>query len=98
MLEAISQIYWVVIIGIVVVIGLAGGIYAGFNFWDSFTNDRPEEKKKAVTALIVTVVALVLILAIGGIMWGLMQDYLNQLPSISIPSTTSSTAPGGGFI
>ena len=81
MKEAIGQMYWIIIAAVCIIIGLAGGIFSAYNFWDSFTNDRPEEKKKGVTGIIVTVVALLLVLAIGGIMWGVMQGYINGIPT-----------------
>lgn len=81
MKDAVGQIYWVIVAGVCIIVGLVGGLSSGFNFWDNFTNDHPEEKKKGIHGLVVTVVALVMILAVSGIIWGVMQGFLNKIPT-----------------
>lgn len=86
MATAIKEIYWLLVTAVAVIVGLGGGIFSAYNFWDAQTNDRPEEKKKGITTLIVTVVSLILIIAIATIMWNVLQGYVTDLPN-TIPTT-----------
>ncbi len=81
MAQTVEQVFWLIVIAVCVIVGLGGGIFAVWNLWDSATNDRPEERKKGITVLIITVVSLVLILGVSGIMWSTLSGYLTSLPT-----------------
>ena len=64
-----------IILNAIKVIIAAGGLcYGGWQLWDGFTNDQPQEKKKAVVVFIVTVAVFVVLTAARGVIVGMFKS------------------------
>lgn len=54
------------------IIAVAGLLYGGYSLWDGFTADQPQEKKRGIIVLIVTVVIFGVLLAAKPVIVGMI--------------------------
>ena len=59
--------------GVIIVIACGGVIFGGYNFYEGWTNDQPEMKKKGIQTLIIVGVAIGVMFAAKGIVFRLIK-------------------------
>lgn len=71
-MEAARELFDLVYGVIMALIGLAGMAFAGWSFFDGFSNDQPESRKRGIILLFVVVLSLVLMAGAKGIILGMV--------------------------
>ena len=79
MTQMINDLFWLIIHGIAVLIGLAGVIWGGYELFLGFTGDRPDDRRKGLFILLGMVVAIALIYGAGNIIWNGFKDTLSGI-------------------
>lgn len=68
-----TQLLNIIMTAVQTVIAIGGLLYGGYQLWDGFTNDQPQEKKKGITIFIVTVVVFGVLTAAKPIIVGMVK-------------------------
>lgn len=60
-MAAANQILNLIFDAISFLIGAIGVAYGGWTFFDGFTNDQPESKKKGIQTIVITAVSIIVL-------------------------------------